>query len=61
MEHACQGRDAATLEVVMEAAGLLTHGQLEVLGVRTGQVHPETAGPSSPSVAVAVQLPMVVA
>ena len=26
LEEACQGRDAATLEVVMEAAGPLTHG-----------------------------------
>ena len=33
VEEAHQGRDAATLEVVMEAATLLTHGQLEGLGV----------------------------
>ena len=51
----------ATLEVVMEAAGPLTHGQLEGLGVCAGQAHPEAAGPSRPPMAVAVQPPMVVA
>ena len=40
VEEARQGRDGATLELVMEAAGQLTHGQLEGLGVRTGQAHP---------------------
>ena len=35
VEEARQVRDVATLEVVMEAARLLTHNQLEVLGVRT--------------------------
>ena len=33
MEEACQGRDVATLEVVIEAGGQLAHGQLEDLGV----------------------------
>ena len=33
--EAHQGRDAVTLEVVIEAAGLLTHGQLEGLGAPT--------------------------
>ena len=37
MEEARQGRDAATLEVVMEAAGPLTYSQLEGLGVHAGQ------------------------
>ena len=39
-EEARQGRDAATLEVVMEAAGPLTRGQLEGLGARAGQAQP---------------------
>ena len=34
-EETCQGRDVATLEVVMEAAGLLMHSQLEGLGPPT--------------------------
>ena len=37
-EEACHGKDAATLEVVMEAAGILTSSQLEGLGVLIGQV-----------------------
>ena len=28
-EEACKGTNSVTLEVVMEAAGLLMHGQLE--------------------------------
>ena len=40
VEEARQGRDAATLEVVMEAAGPLTHGQLEGLGARARQAQP---------------------
>ena len=40
MEEARQGRDAATLEVVMEAAGPLTRGQLEGLGARARQAQP---------------------
>ena len=61
VEEARQGKDAATLEVVVEAAGPLMHGQLEGLGVHAGQAHPKTAGPSHPFAAVAVQLPVVVA
>ena len=61
VEGAHQGRDAATLEVVMEAPGLLTCSQLEGLGARAGQAHPKEAGPSRSSMAVAVQPPMVVA
>ena len=61
VEEARQGRDVATLEVVMEAASLLMRSQLEGLGARAGQVHPEAAGPSCLSAAVAVQPPMVVA
>ena len=38
VEEARQGRDVASLEVVMGAAGLLTFGQLEGLGVLTGRV-----------------------
>ena len=37
-ENAHQGRDAATLELVMQAAGPSTHGQLEGLGVLARQV-----------------------
>ena len=37
MEEAHQGRDAATLEVVMEAARPLTRGQLEGLGHALGR------------------------
>ena len=59
-EDAHQGRDAATLEVVMEATGPLTHGQLEGLGAHTRQAHPEVAGPSCLSTAVVVQLHVVV-
>ena len=32
VEEAHQGRDVATLELVIEAAGPLTYGQLEGLG-----------------------------
>ena len=60
MEKARQGRDAATLEVVMEAAGPLTHSQLEGLGARTRQAHPEVARLSHLPMAVALQPPMVV-
>ena len=60
-EEAHQGRDAATLEVVREAAGLLIHSQLEGLGAHARQAHPKVAGPSHPFAAVAVQPPMVVA
>ena len=35
--EAHQGRDATTLEVMMEAAMPLTYGQLEGLGALTGQ------------------------
>ena len=59
-EEAHQGSDVATLEVVIEAAGPLTHGQLEGLGVRTAKVHPEVVRLSHPPMAVAVQLPIVV-
>ena len=38
VEKAHQGRNVATLEVVMKAAKPLTHGQLEGLGVLAGQV-----------------------
>ena len=61
MEEACQGRDAATLEVVMEVAGPLTCGQLEGLGVHAGQAQPEATGLSHPPMAMVVQPPMVVA
>ena len=61
MEEARQGRDAATLEVVMEAAGPLTHGQLEGLGARTRQVQPQLTMPSHLPMATAVELPVVVA
>ena len=60
-EEAPQGRDVATFELVMEAAGPLMHGQLEGLGVCSGQVPPEAIGPSQPSTAVVVQSPMVAA
>ena len=59
-EEAHQGRDVATLEVVMEAARLLTRSQLEGLGANAGQVHPKVAGPSCLPVSVAVQPPVVV-
>ena len=61
VEEARQARDAATLEVVMEAAGPLTHGQLEGLGVCTWQAHLQVTMPSCPPVAAAVQTPVVVA
>ena len=61
VEEARQGRDMATLEVVMEAAGPLMHSQLEGLGLCDGLAHPKGAGPSCPSPAVVVQLPVVVA
>ena len=61
MEKTRQARDTATLEVVIEAAGLLTHGQLEVLGVHAGQAHAEATGPSCPPAATAVQPLVVVA
>ena len=38
VEEVCQGKDVATLEVVMEAAGVLICSQLEGLGVLTRQV-----------------------
>ena len=60
-EEAHQGRDAATLEVVMEAAGSLIHGQLEGLGARAGQAHAKVVGPSGSTMAVAFQPPVVVA
>ena len=50
----------ATLEVVMEAARPLTHGQLEGLGARAGQLHPEVARLSCLPVAVVLQPPVVV-
>ena len=61
MEEARQGRDAPTLEVVMEAAGPLTCGQLEGLGVCTGQAHAKVTGQSHLPMATAIQPPMVVA
>ena len=60
MEESCQGRDAATLEVVMNAAGPLTHGQLEGLGAYAGQAHPKAVKPSRLPMAVVVQPTMVV-
>ena len=59
-EEACQGRDVATLEVVMEAVRPLACSQLEGLGLCTGQAHPEVGRLSSLPPAVVVQLPMVV-
>ena len=61
VEEAHQGGDAATLGVVIKAAGPLTHGQLEGLGMRARQAHAEVTGPSCPPTAMAVQLPVVVA
>ena len=57
-----QGRDVATLELVMEGAGLLMYGQLEGLGVSAAQagMPPLAAGLSQLSTAEAAQLPMVV-
>ena len=60
-EEAHQGRDAATLEVVMEVASPLMRGYREGLGACTGQAHPKAAGPSHSPMAAEVQLPMVVA
>ena len=60
-EEARQGRDAATLEVVMEAAGPLTRGQLEGLGVRAGQAHPQVSWLSHPPGAMVVEPPIEVA
>ena len=56
VEEACQGRDAATLRVVLEADGPLAHGQLEDLGVPIKQVVAPlwVAGPSWPYMAVVV-------
>ena len=63
VEEARQGRDMATLELVIEAEGLLTLGQIEGLGAPTAQaVVPSLAGGQSQlSIAVVVQLHMVVA
>ena len=61
VEEARQGRDMATLEMVMEAASPFIHGQLEGLGVCARQAHPKVAGPSCPSTAVVVQPPVMVA
>ena len=60
-EESRQARDVATLEVVLEAASLLTCGQLEGLGPCARQAHHEVAALSWLSTAVAVQPPMVVA
>ena len=58
----CQGRGAATLEVVMEAAGPLTCGQLEGLEAPTTQAAspPLEAGPSQLYISAVAQLPMMV-
>ena len=61
MEEAHQGSNAGTLEVVMEAAGPLTCGQLAGLGARAGQAQPEVTMLSCPPMSMAVQLPIVVA
>ena len=63
MEKADQGRDAAILEIVIEAARPLTHGQVEGLGGPTAQAmaFPFEAGLSYLSMAEAVQPPMLVA
>ena len=60
-EEAHQGKDAATLEIVMESASLLMHGQLEGLGAWAKQAHAKVAGLSHPSTSMAVQPPVVVA
>ena len=60
-EDARQGRDVATLQVVIEAASPLMLGQLGGLGAQTRQAHPEVAGPSCLSTAVVVQPPVLVA
>ena len=63
MEEAHQGRDKATLEVVMKVARPLTHSQLEGLGLPTAQaiMPPSAVGPSQLPAAEAVQPPVVVA
>ena len=63
MEEAYQGSNIATLEVVIEAAGLLMHSQAEGLGPTTIQevVPPLVARISQPPNVEAVQPPMVVA
>ena len=57
------GRDTATLEVVVEAAGPLSCSLVEGLRALAEQVvaPSQAAGPSQLSVVVVVQLPMVVA
>ena len=62
-EEAHQGRDVTKFEVVLQAAELLIHGQLEGLGLPTTQMvgPPLAAGPSQPSMAEVVQSPVVVA
>ena len=62
-KKAPQGTNAATLEVVIEAAGLIMYSQKEGLGPHTAQVGrpPLVAGLSQLSTAVASQLLMVVA
>ena len=62
-EEAHHGRDAATLEVVIEAAGPLTFRQLEGLGLPTIQVvvPPLESGLSKLSMSVVAQLSIVVA
>ena len=51
----------ATLEVVMEANGLLTRGQLEGLVACTRQVQPQVTALSRLPIAMAVETPVVVA
>ena len=62
-KNAPQGMNAATLEVVIEAAGLIMYSQKGGLGPHTAQVGRPTlvAGLSQLSIAVASQLLMVVA
>ena len=61
MEEARQGRDAATLEVVMEAAGPLTRGQLEGLGACTRRRNLRQLRQAARPWLSAVEPPMVVA
>ena len=61
VEEAHLGRDAATLEVVMEAAESLKRGQLEGFRVHARHAPPKVAGPRQVSRAVAVEPFMVVA
>ena len=61
VKEAHQEKDAATLEVIIEAASPLIHGYLEGLGLFAEQSHPKVAGPSHPPTAMAIQLPVVVA